>query len=185
MPAAAHASRGPGPPGPALLLALWGLAILARRSPARALLLLAVALAVLIPTAMHRTYYGGGSRDTRYLLVIVPALYAPLAVWFEAVARSRRPPLRLAFLAAALALCTWGLVRSYLSLLTMFGHRAVERTPPEAWAILRAGWRDPATVAPGLPLLHYFLVFAVPLGGVLWAGWLLRSRVAGRGSRVG
>jgi 4-amino-4-deoxy-L-arabinose transferase-like glycosyltransferase len=162
---------------PAFLLALWGLAILARRSPARALLLLGVVLAVLIPTAMHRTYYGGGSRDTRYLLAIVPALYAPLAVWFEAVVRSRRPALRLTLLAGALALCTWGLARSYLSLLTMFGHRAVERTPAEAWDIVRAGWRDPAVVAPGLALIHYFIVLAVPLGGVLWAGWAIWSEV--------
>ena len=45
---------------PALLLALWGLAILARRAPARAALLVGVALVVLLPTSAHRTYYGGG-----------------------------------------------------------------------------------------------------------------------------
>jgi hypothetical protein len=76
---------------PALVLALWGLLLLARRTPARALLLLGVMLMVLLPTALHRTYYGWGSRDTRYLLAIVPALYAPLALWLDAVALPRRP----------------------------------------------------------------------------------------------
>lgn len=153
---------------PILLLALWGLAILARRQPARALLLLGVVLIVLIPTAMHRTYYGGGSRDTRYLLAIVPTLLAPLACWFEAVVRPRRPLARGLLLLAVAIVCGWGLLRSSLSLLTMFGHRAVERTPAEAWAIARAGWRDPAVVAPGLPLLPYFLVLAIPLAGLIW-----------------
>lgn len=161
---------------PLLLLALWGLLILARRAPARALLLLGVVLVVLLPTAMHRTYYGGGSRDTRYLLAIVPVLYAPLALWFEAIVAPRRPLARLALLLPVAAAAAWGLARSYLSLLTMFGHGAVERTPGEAWAILRADWRDPALVAPGLPLLHYFVVFAVPLIGLLWAGWAWATR---------
>jgi len=156
---------------PALALALWGLLILARRAPARAMLLLGVVLIVLLPTALHRTYYGGGSRDTRYLLVIVPALYAPLALWLDAVALPRRPLARLALLGGAALLALWGLVRSYLSLLTMFGHRAVERSPEEAWRIVAGQWRDTAVVAPGLPLLPYFVALAVPLCGVLWLSW--------------
>lgn len=153
---------------PALVLALWGLIVLARRAPARALLLLGVVLAVLLPTALHRTYYGGGSRDTRYLLAIVPALYAPLALWIEKVALPRRHGVRLALLGGALLLGLWGLVRSYLSLLTMFGHRAVERSPEEAWRIVQGQWRDPAVVLPGLPVLPYFVTMAVPLIGLLW-----------------
>ena len=156
---------------PALALALWGLLILARRAPARAMLLLGVVLIVLLPTALHRTYYGGGSHDTRYLLVIVPALYAPLALWLDAVALPRRPLARLALLGGAALLALWGLVRSYLSLLTMFGHRAVERSPEEAWRIVAGQWRDTAVVAPGLPLLPYFVALAVPLCGVLWLSW--------------
>ncbi len=156
---------------PALALALWGLLILARRAPARALLLLGVVLIVLLPTALHRTYYGGGSRDTRYLLAIVPALYAPLALWLDAVALPRRPLARVALLGGAALLALWGLVRSYLSVLTMFGHRAVERSPEEAWRIVAGQWRDAAVVAPGLPLLPYFVALAVPLCGVLWLSW--------------
>src|SRR5947209_1195007 len=76
---------------------------------------------------------------------------------------------RVVLLVPAAIFCAWGLARSYLSLLTMFGHRAVERTPAEAWDLLRAGWHDPAIVAPGLQLLPYFLVLAIPLAGVLWA----------------
>jgi hypothetical protein len=154
---------------PALLLALWGLVLLARRSPARALLLLGVVLTILLPTAAHRTYYGGGSQDTRYLLAIVPALYAPLAIWFEEVVLPRRWLGRITLLIPAAIFFAWGLARSYLSLLTMFGHRAVERTPAEAWDILRAGWRNTTLVAPSLALLPYFLVLAIPLAAALWA----------------
>ncbi len=158
---------------PVFALALWGLVLLARRSPARALLLLGVVLVILIPTAAHRTYRGGGSQDTRYLLTIVPALLAPLAIWFEQLvwppsrpARARRA--RLLLLGPVLVLSAWGLLRSYLSLLTMFGHRAVERTPQEAFAILRDNWHDALIVAPGLALVHYFIVILVPLTVGCW-----------------
>jgi hypothetical protein len=159
---------------PALLLALWGLALLARRQPSRTLLLAGVVLTVLVPTAMHRTYYGGGSQDTRYLLAIVPTLYAPLAVWLSAAARWRPVPLRWLCWLAFAALCAWGALRSYLSLLTMFGHAAVERSPGDAFDLLRAHWCDLAIVAPGLRLEHYFLVLVVPLAALLWLGWQLR-----------
>ena len=165
---------------PALLLALWGLALLARREPARAALLGGVVLTILIPSALHRTYYGGGSRDARYLLAIVPALYAPLAVWLDAVARHRRSVARLTGLLAAIALGAWGLASSYLSLLTMFGHPAVERSPSEALALLAAHWREPTFVAPSLWLEPYFLALAAPLIAAGWLGW--RARVAGRRS---
>ncbi|CAA9590772.1 MAG: hypothetical protein AVDCRST_MAG18-5175 [uncultured Thermomicrobiales bacterium] len=160
---------------PALLLALWGLALLARRSPARAALLLGVALTILLPTAMHRTYYGGGSRDTRYLLAIVPTLYAPLALWFDWVVRPRRLAGRVCLLAGAAILAVWGLGRSYLSLLAMFGHRAAEYTPEQAWRLLGRNWRDLAVLAPGLPLLHYCVVLVIPLIGLLWSAWAWRA----------
>ncbi len=177
---------------PALVLALWGLWLLARRSPARALLLLGVVLVILLPTSAHRTYQGGGSRDTRYLLAIVPALIAPLALWFERIVwpqprATRRSRARLVLLVPVFVLSAWGLLRSYLSLLTMFGHRAVERTPREAAAILRDNWRDAQVVAPGLALLHYFLVLLIPLtlgcwlaaSGALWASRNARTRGIG------
>jgi hypothetical protein len=159
---------------PALVLALWGLALLARRQPARALLLAGVVLTVLLPTALHRTYYGGGSQDTRYLLAIIPTLYAPLAAWLSATARWR-PALRWPLWLAFAALGIWGALRAYLSLLTMFGHAAVERSPGTAFALLRAHWRDLAIVAPGLRLEQYFLVLVVPLAGLLWLGWTGRQ----------
>ena len=158
---------------PAFVLALWGLGLLARRSPGRAALLAGVVLTVLLPTAAHRTYWGGGSRDTRYLLAILPALYAPLAVWLEDFVRARRPAWRLGWLALAAALGAWGLARSYLSLLTMFGHAAVERPPGAAWALLLARWREPTVVAPSLWLLPYFLILAGPAVGLAWLGWAL------------
>jgi hypothetical protein len=158
---------------PVLLLALWGLVLLARRAPARALLIVGVVLIILLPTAAHRTYKGGGSQDTRYLLAIVPPLLAPLATWFEQVVWSSGRRLggrvtRLALLILVAVLCGWGFLRSYLSLLAMFGHRAVERTPGEAFDILRANWRDPQIIAPGYFLLHYFIVLVVPLAVVCW-----------------
>lgn len=166
---------------PVFLLALWGLAILARRSPARALLLLGVVLAILLPTAAHRTYKGGGSQDTRYLLAIVPTLLAPLALWFDRVAwpPARRLPARLALLLPVVALAAWGLLRSYLSLLTMFGHPAAERAPGDAFALLRERWRDPPVVLPGAFLLHYFAVLVVPLALGCWLAWALTTARAG------
>lgn len=160
---------------PALALALWGLVLLARRAPARALLILGVVLVLLVPTAAHRTYKGGGSQDTRYLLAIVPTLLAPLALWLERVAwpPARRPLARLALLAPLLALSGWGLLRAYLSLLTMFGHAAVERAPADAFAILRERWRDPLVVVPGYALLHYFVALVAPLALGCWLAWAL------------
>ncbi|HEY8602197.1 MAG TPA: phospholipid carrier-dependent glycosyltransferase [Thermomicrobiales bacterium] len=156
---------------PALFLALWGLLLLARRLPAQALLILGVVLTILLPTATHRTYYGGGSNDTRYLLAIVPTLYAPLALWFEWVVWPRRLAGRLSLLAAAALLGLWGLGRSYLSLLAMFGHRAAEYSPEQAWRLLGRNWRDPAVIVPGLPLLSYCAALVLPLVGLLWCGW--------------
>lgn len=156
---------------PALFLALWGLVLLARRVPAHALLLLGAILVVLLPTAMHRTYYGGGSNDTRYLLAIVTLLYAPLALWFEWVVWPRRLAGRLSLLTVAAILCLWGLARSYLSLLAIFGHRAAEYSPDQAWRLLGRNWRDPAVIAPGLPLLPFSLALVLPLIGLLWCGW--------------
>ena len=171
---------------PAFALALWGLVLLARRATAQALLLAGVVLVLLLPTAAHRTYTGGGSQDTRYLLSLVPALLAPLAIWFERIAwpPQRRRGARLALLLPVLALCAWGLLRSYLSLLTMFGHRAVERTPADAFAILQANWRDLQVVAPGHFLLHYFVVFAAPLATVGWLAWLASCRLLAQVSPV-
>jgi hypothetical protein len=170
---------------PLLAVALWGLVLLARRSPSKALLLAGVVLIILLPTAAHRTYKGGGSQDTRYLLAIVPTLLAPLAIWFERVVwpagrRGAERAARLALLVPVVALCAWGLLRSYLSLLTMFGHRAVERPPRQAWEILRANWRELDVVAPGHFLLHYFVVLVVPLAVAIWlavvASWWGNAR---------
>ena len=156
---------------PGFLLALWGLVLLVRTLPAPALLIAGVALTVLLPTALHRTYYGGGSNDTRYLLAIVPILYAPLALWFEGLVWPRRLMGRLSLLAVAAILGLWGLARSYLSLLAMFGHRAAEYTPEQAWRLLGRNWPDPAVLTPGLPLLPYCAVIVLPLVGLLWCVW--------------
>jgi hypothetical protein len=158
---------------PALLLALWGLALLARRSPPRAVLIAGVVLTVLVPTAMHRTFYGGGSQDTRYILAIVPALLAPLGLWFEWVVRPRRAVGRLCLLAVATIFGLWGLVRAYLSLLAMFGHRAAEYSPDQAWRLLGRNWTDPSVIAPGLPYLPYALLLIGPTIGLCWALWCL------------
>jgi hypothetical protein len=159
---------------PALALALWGLTILWRRggkSRARALLLLGVALTVILPAAAHRTYWGGGSRDVRYLVAIVPALYAPLALWLEAFVRGRRPLARAAWALVALAASGWGLARAYLSLFAMFGHPAAERSPRAALGVFLARWREPGVVAPNLWLEPYFLTLTVPLAAALWLAW--------------
>lgn len=161
---------------PALLLALWGLAILWRRggeSRARALLLLGIALAVLLPAAAHRTYWGGGSRDVRYLVAIVPALYAPLALWLGVFLRGRPAFVRAGWALVALAASGWGLARAYLNLFAMFGHPAAERPPRAALGVLLARWREPGVVAPNLWLEPYFLTLTAPLAGGLWLAWAI------------
>jgi len=117
----------------------------------------------------------------------VPTLLAPLAIWFEDVAWPTGQLIggrvaRSAWLVIVAMLCGWGFLRSYLSLLAMFGHRAVERTPGEAFAILRANWHDPQVIAPGYFLLHYFVVLVVPLAVICWL-LVVASRWAKSGVR--
>lgn len=164
---------------PLLLLALWGTLLLIRRGGidrARALLLFGAVLAVLIPTALHRTYYGGGSQDTRYLVAIVPLFAAPLAVWSEWLAGSR-PIVRWSGAAVLLAGGIWGLLRSYLSLMSMFGHPASELPAGRAWAMVRRDWGDPWFLAPNLSLVHYLLVWLVPATLMLVGSVLVWSRL--------
>lgn len=163
------------PVSPFIMLALWGLVLLVTRGGvhrARALLVAGAILAALIPTALHRTYYGGGSRDTRYLVAIVPLIVAPLGVWCDWAATRHRIE-RWAWGLILLVSSAWGVLRSYLSLMSMFGRAASEESAGRAWAILRDRWRDPLFLAPNATLAHYLLVWLVP--GVL----LLAAAVLG------
>lgn len=164
---------------PLLALALWGALLLIRRrgiDRARALLLFGAVLVVLIPTALHRTYYGGGSQDTRYLVTIVPLVVAPLAVWCEWLAGRQRIA-RWAGAAVLAAGGIWGFLRSYLSLMSMFGRPASELPAGRAWTILRRQWADPWFLAPNLALAHYLLVWLVPATLVLAGGVLAWTRL--------
>ncbi len=158
---------------PTLLLALWGLWLLARRSPARAALLLAVVVVVVVPTALHRTYYGGGSNDTRYLLAIVPTLYAPLALWLDWLAQVRQRVVQGGLVAVLAGGVAWGLSRAYASLLTIFGHRAREYSLSQAWTLLWKGgnWHDPAVITPGIGFVPSAMILVIPLIGLLGLGW--------------
>lgn len=98
------------PTTPAILLALVGLLLLARQSRAKALLLGGVILAILLPTSAHRTFYGGQSNDTRYLLAIVPVIYAPLALFVDAAVGLQSAMQRYLLVASVAALTGWGLV---------------------------------------------------------------------------
>lgn len=100
---------------PAFLLAIWGFVLLWRRDRAMTLLLVGVITTILLPTAAHRTFFGGGSLDTRYLLAIVPALYAPFALWLDAqvVATQAAPSRRLLLVACLVVLIGWGVARSF------------------------------------------------------------------------
>jgi hypothetical protein len=76
----------------------------------------------------------------------------------------------------------WGLVRSYLSLLAMFGHRAAEYSPDQAWRLLLRNWTDPLVITPGLPYLPYAVLLIGPIIGFCWGFWcwaIVRPRRAG------
>ena len=83
------------------------------------LLLLGVIATILLPTAAHRTFFGGGSADTRYLLVIVPTLYAPFALWLDAQLTATRaaPSRRLLLTTILVVIVGWGVTRSFSALL--------------------------------------------------------------------
>ncbi len=101
---------------PACFLSVWGLVLLARRSRAQALLLGSIILLIVLPTSAHRTFYGGGSNDVRYLVVIIPVLYAPLGLWIDAVTRIQNPAQRRLLLALAATPICWGLALAIASL---------------------------------------------------------------------
>lgn len=170
---------------PLIALSLWGSVLLIARGGAhraRALFLLAAVLIVLLPTAVHRTYFGGGSRDTRYLVTIVPPLVAPLAVWCEWWWR-RGVAARLFGATLLLFGGAWSLVRSYLSLMSMFGRPASEDPAGQAWALLVRNWHDPNWLAPNLPLAPYLLVWLVPVSTLVAVGVVAWTR-AMRNERV-
>jgi hypothetical protein len=82
---------------PALLLSVWGLAYLHRTRPSEAALLFALFAAHLLFYGRHKTWYGGGTADTRYMLTVTPALLAPLSMWMEGFLAKRRTQLERAF----------------------------------------------------------------------------------------
>jgi len=85
---------------PVMHLAAAGyLAALARRDTRRgALLALAVLCAVIALSAKHRTWYGGGTRDARYIFSVTPIWFSGLAIWFGlAPGRKRGAALRVGF----------------------------------------------------------------------------------------
>ncbi|MCL5256410.1 MAG: polysaccharide deacetylase family protein [Chloroflexi bacterium] len=112
---------------PILLLSLAGLAIVARRKWRELSLILIGFLILLGVLSMHRTYSGGGSEDTRYILSIIPLLGAGLGVIFERVLSVRSRYWRVAAWGAIAPVAGFSIVRSYLSLQAMFGHPASEQ----------------------------------------------------------
>ncbi len=70
---------------PILLLGLLGLPSYYRQDRARALLLLGMAAALLLPYLRFRSWYGGHVWGPRYLVPLTPLLLLPAAPWLQGV----------------------------------------------------------------------------------------------------
>jgi hypothetical protein len=68
---------------PVILLALWSWPEFFRKRRREALLFSMLFLLHLLLYAKHQTYWGGGTRNTRYILTVTPFLLAPLYLWVE------------------------------------------------------------------------------------------------------
>lgn len=81
---------------PVLLLATIGyiIALMNRRTRRPAALACAVMLIVIAVSAKHRTWWGGGTGDARYIYAITPLWFAGLAPWLQLLTRPRARFLR-------------------------------------------------------------------------------------------
>jgi len=75
---------------PIFILAIWGLYYLSRERKNEATLLAALFLAHLLFYAKYKTWNGGGTTDTRYLVTVMPMLLIPLSAWIEGFLAKRR-----------------------------------------------------------------------------------------------
>ncbi len=170
---------------PLLALVPVGLFALGRRRGAAALTLGLVAFGYLLLMAKHRTFWGGGSQDTRYLLPVLPifALLTGLgAAWLWERAGARPRPL---LLGGAALLFVWSAVHQYLTARLFL----LDPLAPQA-LIFGPGWSlVHLRLAQGLVLLPHLVwlgATALLVAGVSapWAqgrGWPL-GRVAALGA---
>jgi len=134
---------------------LAGLAALPRwRCPPALRLLLLPALPLTLLTALHHTWFGGGTNDARYLVPVVPLLCVPIgAAWDLAHESGRRGILLLLFLSAQIQLVKHavGWSRDVSPWLSELARHAETDLPA---AVLRfAAWSFPHPVAAALVLL--------------------------------
>jgi hypothetical protein len=123
------------PTSPALALAPLGWLLLARRSFKEALLLAAAPLAVLLPMATFRAYWGGSVADTRYVVAALPLLAVPLARVFDAGRTWGRALAR----GLVLALLAPSVARASVAVAVFDGHPIRELRPPRSAWDVRAG----------------------------------------------
>jgi hypothetical protein len=78
---------------PVLLISCWGFLYLYRSRRNEALLLLGLFIAHLLLYSRHQTWFGGGVRDTRYILHVTGLLLLPLSSWVDGFLSLRRSQL--------------------------------------------------------------------------------------------
>jgi hypothetical protein len=117
---------------PALALAPLGWLLLARRSWREALLLAGVPLAICLPMAGFRAYWGGSVADTRYLVAALPLLAVPVATVFDAGRSWVRRLLRV----VVVVLLAASVVRTMGAVAGFEGHPLRElRAPTSTWQL--------------------------------------------------
>lgn len=81
---------------PVLLLATVGyiVALINRQTRRAAALACAIMVIIIAVSAKHRTWWGGGTGDARYIYAITPLWFAGLAPWLQLLARPRARFLR-------------------------------------------------------------------------------------------
>jgi hypothetical protein len=116
---------------PVLVLAPLGWILLARRSWREALMLAVAPLAILLPMATFRAYWGGATADARYVVAALPLLGVPVAFAFDAL-RSRAAA---AWRAAVILLLAVSVARSMRAVAVFDGHPIREfSTPLTRWS---------------------------------------------------
>jgi hypothetical protein len=118
------------PTSPVLALAPLGWALLARRTLKASLLVASVPLAILVPMAAFRAYWGGSVADTRYVVAALPLLAVPLAAVFDA----GRSWVRALARGLVLLLLAISVARSAVAVAVFEGHPIRElRVPRSTW----------------------------------------------------
>jgi hypothetical protein len=91
---------------PALILAIWGLAYLYEKRRNETFLITALFVVHLLFYGKYKTYNGGGTADTRYLVTVTPLIVLPIFMWVEEFLLKRKTTIEKIFFEG----CMWALI---------------------------------------------------------------------------